>query len=75
MELPKGSIMVSNLLVVKYMDSAGEVHVKAEAYGGDSEDLSFSETLELLEWSRLYATAPYMAHAVAQFCMEDLEDE
>ena len=75
MDLPSGAIIVSSLLVVEYMDADGEIYIESEATGSDAEELEFSKLLELLEHAKINAVAPYLAQAVASYCMEDDDEE
>jgi len=67
--------MVSHLLVVEYMTPEGELVIESESHGSDNEELEFGKLLQLLEHAKIEAVAPYLAYAVAQYCVEENEQE
>lgn len=74
MILPPDSILVSDLRVVEFMASDGELFTECEAYDSAGEQLGLAKALELLEFARAKAVAPMLARQVARFCLEDSGD-
>lgn len=66
--IPEDAIILNELRVVEYMDSAdGEIWKIDLSRGSDGEDLSMGKAFELAEWAKTLTIAPMIAEMVYGF--------
>lgn len=74
--IPKSVVVLRELRITEILDPEdGEIYKLDLSHNGSGDDLPLAGVLELSEWAKAIATAPFIADIVHQYVFGDAEDE